>query len=105
MLTRENSVVQVTIQCQPLNTKKEKTAWKLGAKISTFSPSFTLSLICSCPQFAAQRGVLQTLLQCLGLPNQRLEDLLFPTGPDGTCRDVLRHLLSYLEAAGLTKQL
>ncbi|XP_077541318.1 uncharacterized protein LOC144153571 [Haemaphysalis longicornis] len=48
-------------------------------------------LLCSCPEFAAHRG--------------HLESLLFPTGSAGTRREVFRHLLTYLEAAGLNKRL
>ncbi|XP_077532467.1 uncharacterized protein LOC144144835 [Haemaphysalis longicornis] len=62
-------------------------------------------LLCSCPEFAAHRGVLQTSLQRLGLPHQRLENLLHPAGPDSTRRDVFRLLLAYLEATGLAQRL
>ncbi|XP_077532726.1 uncharacterized protein LOC144145105 isoform X2 [Haemaphysalis longicornis] len=56
-------------------------------------PEMLEHLICSCPEFAAQRGVLQTSLQRLWLPHQRLDELLFPTGSDGARRDVFPHLL------------
>lgn len=62
-------------------------------------------LLLSCPQFAAQRGVLQASLQRLGQPSQRLEDVLFPTGHPSTRRDVFRQLIDYLEACELAKRL
>lgn len=62
-------------------------------------------LLCSCPQHDTARTQLRAELQRLGAPSHKLEDFLFPTGPDAIRREVFQHLVNFLVTTGLALRL
>ncbi|XP_077511837.1 uncharacterized protein LOC144122143 [Amblyomma americanum] len=74
-----------------------------GCSLCNYPEETTQHLLCDCPAFVSERTIMVAHYRSIGLPSTSADDLLFPGGHHPV--KAFRHLLSFLEATGLSGRL